>query len=591
MEIKCNQNIMDYQEVEEAVGYIRVSSSKQFQQGESILDQKNICINVAKAKNLRLLPANEPFMDVFSGRKQDRPGYNKLIEFVKKNRKIKYCIIRCIDRFTRSGTLAYETMKNELESLGVQLIDSYGVIQPSKNTLEHLGVEYDWSRVRPSEITELVMAQNGKNEVNQILTRTIGAEIALVRDGYHIGPPREGYINAKKLFDGKRKPIQVADPERAHFFIKMFELRASGVFTDQEIVDQINAMGYQSQKRNKWSITKEDIVGSTGGLKLNVKHFQHIIANPIYCAVNKGKWLSKPIKTRYEGLVSISTYNKANKGTNFIEEHRDGSITIHKNYNPHSQKRIKDNPLFPFKSVVLCPACGKPFLGSVSKGKSGAGFPAYHCSRGHKQYGVNKKDFEKTIAHFVNNLKYQKGFFESFEATLLNKYREKEKELGEFSLKANSNVINLETEKLQKINAYTSTQSIVIKAELEKQIDELQKQIVEAQDQRNKLEVKENDIHEFVKYAKYLMEHHEEMLIEQKNLTTLRALFGLVFDTLPSYVEMIDGTPKLSLGYKLSGSFTEHKTFMAGCENLEWNTIESMILKWNSVFRGFNFVS
>lgn len=547
--------------------YCRVSSSKQAQQGESLDLQESICRAIAEKSQLNIV---QIFKESFSGRKEERPLMDEIFAYLKKYpNKVDVLIIRAIDRFTRNGTLGYENLNQQLVEYGVQLVDSYGIIQPSKNTLEHLGVEYDWSRIRPSEITELVMAQQGKSEVSQILTRTIGAEIALVRDGYHIGPPREGYINAKKLFDGKRKPIQVADPEHAYFFIKMFELRASGTYTDQEIVDQINAMGYRSHTRNKWSKNKDKVIGTTGGLKLNTKHLQHIIANPIYCAVNNGKWLTTPIKTRYEGLVNISKFNQANKGKVFIEEHSDGSLTIHKDYNPHTLKRTKDNPLFPFKSVILCPQCEKPFLASISKGKSGAGFPTYHCSRNHKQYGVNKKDFEKTIAHFINNLKYKDGFFKLFEATLINKYREKEKEIGEFSLKANSNVVDLETEKLQKINAFTSTQNETIRTTLEKQIEEIERQIIEAQGQRNKLEVKEHDIHSFIKYAKYLMEHHEEMLLKQKNFTVLRSLFGLVFDDLPTYTKILNGTPKLSLSYSLSEEFYNTNDFIAGDEGIE----------------------
>ena len=576
--------MIDNLKIEDTVAYLRVSSSKQFQQGESILDQNNICLNVAKSRNLSIVPDNKPFFDVFSGRKETRPGYEKLIDFIKKNKNVKYCIIRCIDRFTRSGTLVYETMKNELEHLGVQLIDSNGVIQPSKNTLEHLGIEYEWSRIRPSEITELVMAQQGKSEVNQILTRTIGAEIALVRDGYHIGPPREGFLNSKMVIDGNKKPIQIPDPEYAPFFIKMFELRALGTFTDKEIVDQINAMGYRSRTRNKWGKSKEKIIGSTGGKKLIVKHLQNVISNTIYCGVNKGKWnIKKPIKTRYPGLISISTFNKANKGKLFIEENNEGGVTIHKNYNSHSLKRVKDNPLFPFKSVILCPECGKPFFGSVSKGKSGKGFPAYHCSRNHKQYGVSKKEFEKQIAYFINNIKYKEGFLKSFEIALVKKYREKEKEIGEFSVSASNNATELEIEKLQKIEAFSSTNNVIIRATLEKRIEEIQAQIIEAREQRNKLEVKETDIHNFIKYAKYLMEHPEEMLLKQKNFTTLRALFGLVFDELPTYTKIVNGTPKLSLAYKLSDEFYRDETFTAGDGGIEPppKVLETFVLPLN----------
>ncbi len=563
-----NIKMSDTKKSKNCIIYCRVSTSKQAQQGESLDEQEKICRAVAERLGLNVLRV---FKEKFSGRKETRPAIDEAFEYIKnKPHKVDIFIFRVIDRFTRNGTLGYEQLKQRLLSYNVQLIDSYGIIQPSQNTLEHLGVEYTWSQISPSETTELVMAQEGKNEVNRILTRMIGAEISLVREGYHVGPPREGFINEKIFVDGKKKPIQKADPAYAHFFIKMFELRASGAFTDQEIANQINAMGYSSRKRNRWSEDKEKIIGSTGGILLNVKHLQHIIANPIYCGINAGKWVaSKPIKTRYAGLVSISMFNKANKGAKFIEETENGNIIIHKDYNPHSLKRTKDNPLFPFKSVILCPECEKPFLGSVSRGKSGAHFPFYHCSRNHKQYGINKKEFEKQIAYFINNLKYKEGFFKSFENTLMGKYREKEKELGQFSLKASNNITELEAEKMQKIEAFTSTQNKTIRIALEKQIEDIEKQINQATEQRTKLEVKEHDIKSFIKYVKYLMEHQEERLLKQENLTILRSLFGLVFDKFPTYSEIVNGTPKLSLPYKLSSNFKDSKSFMAGDEGIE----------------------
>lgn len=100
-------------------------------------------------------------------------------------------------------------------------------------------------------------------------------------------------------------------------------------------------------------------------------------------------------------------------------------------------------------------------------------------------------------------------------------------------------------------------------------IEEIQRQILEAQEQRNKLEVKENDIHSFIKYAKTLMEHPEEMLLKQKNFTILRSLFSLVFDKLPTYTELVNGTPKLSLSYKLSDEFKDAKSFTAGDGGIE----------------------
>lgn len=545
--------------------HCRVSSAKQAQQGESIEDQESVCRGIAERLNASVLKV---FKEQYSGRKNERPVIEEVFSFIKNNPgKVDFLIVRAIDRFTRNGTLGYESLKQRLAEYGVGLIDSNGIIQPSKNTLEHLGVEYDWSRIRPSEITELVMAQQGKNEVNQILTRMIGAEIALVREGYKVRPPNDGYKNSRIFVNGKKKIVQIPDPERAHFFIKMFEM--SITHTDQEVVDYVNAMGYRTKSRNLWSKSKDRIIGQTEGKKLTTKRLQAIRQRPIYCGINTEKWLTEPIRTQYKGLVSIDTFNKANKGRVYIEEKKDGSITIHRDYNPHQLKRLKDNPDYPHKSVVLCPVCSKPFLGSSPKGKLKR-VPTYHCARNHKYFGVNKVEFDKKLTELVSSLEYKdERFIKAFEAVLINKFREKEKELGEFSVKVGMNVVELEERKKQKIEAFTSTKNEVIRTELEGQINELHKQIEEVREHRNSIEVEENDIHAFVKYVKNLMEHPVELLVKQKNLNALKSLFGLVFEELPTYEDVVNGTPKLSLPYKLSEEFKREKSLTVTLRGVE----------------------
>ncbi len=546
--------------------YLRVSSAKQAQQGESIEDQKKICEIVADRYKLNVL---EVFSEQFSGRKNERPVIEDIISYIKSHpNKVKFLIFRAIDRFTRNGTLGYESLKQRLAQYGVSLIDANGVIQPSKNTLEHLDVEYDWSITRPSEITELVMAQQGKSEVNTILTRMIGAEINLVREGYKVRQADDGYLNERVFIEGKKKIIQVSDPKRAKFFIKMFEM--SITHTDQEVVDYVNAMGFRSKEQKMWSKSKTKIIGTRGGTKLSVKRLQEYKSRTIYCGVNAEKWLKMPIRTQYKGLISIDTFNKANRGKVYVEEKKDGTIQIHKDYNPHQLKRMKDNPLFPHKEVVLCPVCVKPFLGSSPKGRSGQSFPTYHCARNHKYYGVSKIEFEKQLTNFVAGLKYKnEAFFKVFETTLINKFREKEKELGEFSVQVGTTVIELEAEKKQNIEAFTSTKNEIIRAELEKKIEDLHQQIENTRKQRNGLEVQENDIHAFVRYVKDLMEHPVERLVKQKNLSALRGLFRLVFEELPTYEEILNGTPKLSIPYKLSEEFKTAKSLSVTLRGIE----------------------
>ena len=103
--------------------------------------------------------------------------------------------------------------------------------------------------------------------------------------------------------------------------------------------------------------------------------------------------------------VSIETFNKANRGKIYIKE-SDGTFEILYNYNPEKivNRRLKYNPEYPYKSVVLCPKCRNSFLGSASTGRSGQKFPSYHCSRNHSRYAVDKKTFDAAVEKYVNNL-------------------------------------------------------------------------------------------------------------------------------------------------------------------------------------------
>lgn len=548
----------------------RVSTPKQAQYGESLEDQEKACNLYATKLGFRVL---KTYGGQHTATKEGDSFIDDVIEDIKKqpvNQRASHFIIKSIDRFCRAGTTEYFKLKKALEELNVKLLDVSGVIQPKINTLEHLGVSFPWSIVSPSEKNEIMKAQDSKEEVSTILTRMIGAEVSLVQGGYKVRQENDGFTNKRVFIENKKKVIQIPDLKRAPFFVKMFEM--SITHTDQEVVDCVNAMGYKSKEQNRWSKSKDKIIGTRGGIRLDVKQLQKIRQRPIYCGINTEKWLKTPIRTQYEGLVSIDTYNKANKGKVYIEEQKDGNVVIHKDYNLHQLKRMKENPLFPHKEVILCPMCevSKPMLGSSPKGKSGQGFPTYHCARNHKYFGISKVEFEKQLTNFVAKLKYKdERFFKVFESTLINKFREKEKELGEFSVQIGTTVIELEAEKKQNIEAFTSTKNEIIRAELEKKINEIHLQIENTRKQRNGIEVQENDIHAFVRYVKDLMEHPVERLVKQTNLPALRGLFSLVFEELPTYAEIVNGTPKLSIPYMLSEEFRDTKYLSVTPQRIE----------------------
>ena len=548
--------------------YCRVSTAKQAQEGESLDLQEKICAEYAERNGKEVLKV---FRDHFSGRKESRPILEEMLAFAEKHKdQIDSLIFRNIDRITRGGAAPYEIIRNKFDKLGIRMIDSMGIIQENKNTLEHLGVEYDWSRHKPNGMAEILMADMASAEVRAILTRTIGAQISLTRDGYHVGYIPDGFILKKTYFGSKKRSILVPDPERAKYWIEMFRLRASGAYSDQEIADKINAMGFKTRIRNRWGKSKQEIIGKRGGNPLTTKELQQEITNPIYCGIKIHKWTDhKPIKAQFDGLVDLETFNRANRGKiEIIKRGQEYEARYDCQPEQITLKRMKDNPLFPFK-FILCPHCKKPFLGSSPKGKAGTGFPTYHCSRGHEYLGVPKKKFEADIKKMIEELESSTAFNKTFEMIIIDKYRERQQELITHSLDVSRNISELKAEQRQTIEAITKTNSEIVRQELEKKVDELEAEIQNAKTHRNEIEVSEEELMAFIKFAKNFMEHLPETLLNKANLQKQRALWGLLFREIPDYSEILSGTPKISPIFENLKCFSEPKNEIARAAGIE----------------------
>lgn len=560
--------------MKKAIIHCRVSTNKQAQQGESLDTQEKICRSIAKRKNAEVVKV---WREHFSGRSKERPSFDEMLNYVKQNKgKIDYLIFRDIDRLTRNGSYYYQQIKMKFESYGVELVDSLGLIQPSVNTLEHLGFEYSWSKYNPSGITENMKAEIGQEEVRSILTRMIGTEIQLVQKGFHIGMSNDGYINKKIYVEGKKRTIQIPDPNRAHYFIEMFKMRASGLYSDQEIVDKINAMGYKSREQNKWDQSNEKIIGKKGGRKLEVKHFQRLIQYPIYCGVICRDWTyKKPVRAYYPGLIDIQTFNKANNGKVYIQENTNNTLEIFYDYKQEKiiKPKDKDNPLYPFKRIILCPYCHKPFVGSAPKGKSKKGFPTYHCSKGHQYFGVNKTNFETPVIEYLSKLRFTDQFLKTFKLTLEHVWESKKLETEQLADKTKENTVALLAQKERIIEAIVSTTNESLKKELETKFEALETEIEKSQTTKKELEIKKDDIDSFFACAKKLMEHPIDLLINRLNINKTQALLELVFARLPDYFQITNGTPELSLIFQLSESFKRGKSLSVTRAGFEPATI------------------
>ena len=139
----------DQLERKNAVIAVRVSSDKQYDEGDSPEAQIEQLTILANSLNARIVKVFE-FAE--SGSKLIQPMQQAITFCQDPKNDVQLFLIKSIDRFTRGGAEVYAHLKKQLDVANVRLIDNYGVISHNLiNTLEHLDIEYKWSKYSPSQ--------------------------------------------------------------------------------------------------------------------------------------------------------------------------------------------------------------------------------------------------------------------------------------------------------------------------------------------------------------------------------------------------------------------------------------------------------
>lgn len=237
------------------------SPEAQVEQGQRYAPLHNICI----IKTMTYLE---------SASKEVQPMQN-VVDYCKDHPEIDVVLIKSIDRFTRGGSTAYDLLKRQLEPYNVQLEDMYGVISNTKvNTLEHLNIEYHWSVYSPSRKSELLEAERAKDELRDIMSRMIGAEVRYTRMGYLMRRAPYGLMSKRIDTPNGKRYILEPEPKESPYILEMFELRVQGTLSDTKIVEEINRLGYRSRYMNRRAgPDKTKVSGRIGGSKLTLKRF------------------------------------------------------------------------------------------------------------------------------------------------------------------------------------------------------------------------------------------------------------------------------------------------------------------------------
>lgn len=556
------------------VGAIRVSTLKQGVDGDSPDDQQKLIEQYAATRNLNVA---QYFVFLESASKDQQP-MQAVVDYCKKpENNVQQVIIKSIDRFTRGGSEFYSELKNQLDACNVSLVDVYGIIGNQKiNTLEHLGVKYKWSEYSPTKKAELLEAERAKDEVRDIQTRMIGAQIRYARMGYWVRRPLHGFDNVHiETREGKRCILKPNEAE-APLVIKMFELRARGTMEDIEIVNELNKLGFRTRERvvrDRNDRTK--VVQVIGGEPLTLKQLWRMIENPVYAGVNPEKWTQdSPVKCKFDGLVSFEVFNAANRDKLKISEDEEGVHIYHRKPAEHLVKKGVKNSEFPFKRIVMCPGCDRPLYGSASRGRHGKYFPAYHCNqRGDHYFRKSKKEFDHTIEEFVKHLDISEEYIadlmelvgEAFDKQQLETHRDSV--TIDLRLTQLRNQIRLNVDKIKMVNSETTIKY------LEEDIAQLEAEIADLNvERKTKEEQKPVDMEKMKAYVQYFLAHLDELLLHYSNPILQAKYFGVIFNDAPNYENIVSGTPDCSVLTGVNMIFKAKKSLsglMAGDEGFE----------------------
>ncbi len=302
-------NILSKRTGDKSVIYTRVSSQEQRDNNGSLEVQNKYCTEFAIRKNT---PVKEYFGGTFESAKTDgRKEFKRMLEFVKKNKDVKYIIVHNYDRFSRSGAAAAQL---NLESQGIVV----------KSVTQDIDTTTASGRLQENFFHMLNNFENrGKSDRTKINTREV-----MLKGFWPYATPM-GYLNLNKKHRACFHKYIITDVGRE--LKKGFYLILNGKLTNIEIIERLRV----------------------NGVPLSEKNFRGTFSNPFYVGYVTGKLVGgKLIKGKHPALVDIKIFMKVQEK---LKEEPCAGIPKHSHHDEvplkiFARDEITDLPLTGYKT-------------------------------------------------------------------------------------------------------------------------------------------------------------------------------------------------------------------------------------------------
>ncbi|MDJ0627620.1 MAG: recombinase family protein [Rhodobacter sp.] len=527
--------------------------------------------------------------EIWSGRDEQRPGMGQAFDIAEKHG-IPHVVFFDIDRFTRAGPEHYGYWKRKFAAIGCAIHDVKGIIQPETNSLAGTGGElgpdfaYEWSVYSPSEKAEVMEAQMAKDEARKILGRAIPAQIRGAQAGRTIRAAPYGYSNIKITDEnGCPEPSKEPNEAEAVYIRHIFEGLAAGQ-TTREVCNRLNSMGFLTRKYRKWDATHTKVVGTKGGQPLTPKRVLDIIARPVYAGFICEKWTHRiPTPANHEGLVSVELWNRANRGRWQIIKDNDsptGWTRLDLSQQTKKPPRQRHREEFGFKALIRCHQCGRQPYAGFSRSRNGDRYGYYFCAKGHKQISVQRGVLHQSIRTYLQDLRFTPELTARLEYHLRELWVEKMGGLNQRLIADNTELTSLRQEADALLKNFRHISNPRIVAQLEQDYEALLQRIKLLEANRDEKEFSEADFNRAIQWAKYLLEHLDELIVDADD-SGLRAVFwSLIFQREPTLEELQLRTAPLSPLVRFRSGSKSGKSGVVEPNAFRSNQLWDELMRW-----------
>lgn len=307
-------------ETRAAVKYGRVSSKEQEKEGFSISAQWKLLDRYAEAERFKIAVE---FIDIETAKRPGRPGFDKMVKFLKRSPSVRVLIVEKTDRLYRN-LKDYVTM-DELD-LEIHFVKESVVLSRDSRSSDKFmhGIK-------------VLMA---KNYIDNLSEETKKGMLEKAEQAIYPSFAPLGYRNVMGP-NGKR--IIEPDPDVAPIIIQIFQWYATGQCSIAEITQRVRQAGLVSRGARK-PISKSNI--------------NNVLRKRIY--TGDFDWNGKTYRGSHQPLVSMGLFDR-------VQEILDGRFT--------SKQKVAKHE-FAYSGLVNCGHCGCALVAERKKGK----YVYYHCT-------------------------------------------------------------------------------------------------------------------------------------------------------------------------------------------------------------------